>query len=262
MAGASALAAPLADVAPSPGFASVCTTRPYDDSAACIAAVVSAIDHARALEGVGPIELPAGFATLSPTDQLFAVLSSERAARGLAPFAGLEPTLDSWAQWGANTGRDPLPPAGSSFVGGSIWAGGQANALIADYDWMYADGFGGDNIDCTSPAASGCWAHRRDILANLSGPGATPPTVVGAAVNTTAFQGMPSYAALIGVGTGNPAGYLYTWQPPRPPPFGDAHFHGSMGGRPLAAPIVGIASTPDGGGYWEVASDGGIFAGG
>ena len=25
-------------------------------------------------------------------------------------------------------------------------------------------------------------------------------------------------------------------------------------------PIVGMAATPDGGGYWEVASDGGIFA--
>jgi hypothetical protein len=24
--------------------------------------------------------------------------------------------------------------------------------------------------------------------------------------------------------------------------------------------VVGIAATPDGGGYWEVASDGGIFA--
>ena len=28
----------------------------------------------------------------------------------------------------------------------------------------------------------------------------------------------------------------------------------------LNQPVVGIASTPDGGGYWEVASDGGIFA--
>jgi hypothetical protein len=42
--------------------------------------------------------------------------------------------------------------------------------------------------------------------------------------------------------------------------FGTAHFYGSMGGTHLDAPIVGIASTQDGGGYWEVASDGGIFA--
>ncbi len=33
-----------------------------------------------------------------------------------------------------------------------------------------------------------------------------------------------------------------------------------MGGQPLTAPIVGIASTPDGKGYWEVASDAGIFS--
>ena len=33
-----------------------------------------------------------------------------------------------------------------------------------------------------------------------------------------------------------------------------------MGGRPLNKPIVAMAPTPDGEGYWLVASDGGIFA--
>ncbi len=42
--------------------------------------------------------------------------------------------------------------------------------------------------------------------------------------------------------------------------FGDAAFHGSMGGIPLNQPIVGMAATPSGNGYWEVASDGGIFS--
>ncbi len=41
--------------------------------------------------------------------------------------------------------------------------------------------------------------------------------------------------------------------------FGGAAFYGSMGGKPLDDPVVGIASTLNGGGYWEVASDGGIF---
>jgi hypothetical protein len=46
--------------------------------------------------------------------------------------------------------------------------------------------------------------------------------------------------------------------------FGGLPFYGSMGGRPLDAPMVGIAPTgglagADGKGYWTVASDGGIF---
>jgi len=42
--------------------------------------------------------------------------------------------------------------------------------------------------------------------------------------------------------------------------FGDAGFHGSVGGTALDAPIVGMAPTADGLGYWLVAGDGGIFA--
>ena len=42
--------------------------------------------------------------------------------------------------------------------------------------------------------------------------------------------------------------------------FGTAQFYGSTGATPLNAPIVAMASTPDGGGYWLVAKDGGVFA--
>jgi len=42
--------------------------------------------------------------------------------------------------------------------------------------------------------------------------------------------------------------------------YGNASFFGSMGGKPLNKPVVGMAATPDGNGYWEVAADGGIFS--
>jgi hypothetical protein len=42
--------------------------------------------------------------------------------------------------------------------------------------------------------------------------------------------------------------------------FGDAQFFGSTGGIRLNQPVVGMAATPSGRGYWLVASDGGIFS--
>ena len=39
-----------------------------------------------------------------------------------------------------------------------------------------------------------------------------------------------------------------------------APFHGSMGGKPLNSPVVGMAEDPATGGYWLVAADGGIFS--
>ena len=42
--------------------------------------------------------------------------------------------------------------------------------------------------------------------------------------------------------------------------FGAAQFWGSMGGRRLNQPVLGMAPTPAGNGYWLVAADGGIFS--
>src|SRR5258706_85493 len=42
--------------------------------------------------------------------------------------------------------------------------------------------------------------------------------------------------------------------------FGDAANLGSTSSTVLASPIVGLATVPTGGGYWEAAADGGVFA--
>ncbi len=60
--------------------------------------------------------------------------------------------------------------------------------------------------------------------------------------------------------TGNAKGYWNVASDGGLFAFGNATFHGSMGGQHLNEPIVGMAATRDGRGYWEVASDGGIFA--
>ncbi|HEX3565518.1 MAG TPA: Ig-like domain repeat protein, partial [Acidimicrobiales bacterium] len=41
--------------------------------------------------------------------------------------------------------------------------------------------------------------------------------------------------------------------------FGSASPHGPVGGSALSAPVVGIASTPDGQGYWLVGADGAVY---
>jgi hypothetical protein len=42
--------------------------------------------------------------------------------------------------------------------------------------------------------------------------------------------------------------------------FGDARFFGSTGNKHLNKPIISIAATRSGGGYWLLASDGGVFS--
>jgi hypothetical protein len=41
--------------------------------------------------------------------------------------------------------------------------------------------------------------------------------------------------------------------------FGDATYHGSTGALHLNAPVVGMAVSPTGYGYWLGAADGGVF---
>jgi hypothetical protein len=42
-------------------------------------------------------------------------------------------------------------------------------------------------------------------------------------------------------------------------PFGGASNLGSLSGTSVNAPVVGVASTPDGNGYWLVGADGGVY---
>jgi len=42
--------------------------------------------------------------------------------------------------------------------------------------------------------------------------------------------------------------------------FGDAIFYGSAGSTAVNQPVVGMAASPDGRGYWLVAADGGVFS--
>ena len=77
------------------------------------------------------------------------------------------PALNSAALTGAQTNSDPAEPAGFEGPGGSIFAQ-DYTPLGADYAWMYDDGYGGTNLECTSPSDSECWGHRDNILGSVT----------------------------------------------------------------------------------------------
>jgi hypothetical protein len=171
------------------------TTSACDDSpltAACLSAASADIDTARAVEGIGPITLPTGFAALTVPQQLLVLANLERVDRGENPVLGLTSTLDGNAQTGANSDADPPFPApfpGSYGTGN--WAGGYASTLEADFGWMYDDGLGSPNLECTAADQMHCWGHRHDVIETQL----VAPLVMGAA-EATNTQFSPSMAEL------------------------------------------------------------------
>jgi hypothetical protein len=231
---------------------------------------LESVNNAAAQEGVSPMTLPSNFTSLSVPEQLFVVADLERVDRGLPPYLGLVPALSDAAQQAAVSLADPQVPAGFpvaidgsgyTMMGGA-WAGGYQSVLGADFAWMYDDGWGGSpgntsNIACTSATAAGCWGHRDELLGSDPGfnPGvglACSDCVMGAGyasaqTNPPAASGLSSsYTDLVVAPAGPVPAMTYTWN--------DALAAGAGGssGR--------TTSAPNATGYWEVASDGGIFS--
>lgn len=170
---------PARSLPPSPDFLSV-TSVCYgtNDRRDCNSVVLKAIAHARAvLEHMRGMSFSlAGYEKLTRPEQLFVAVDLERTERGLPPATVLTRSLDKIAQVGADRDEDPplasvpreLPGGGRPTDLGGNWAGGWGNPLGADYGWMYDDGPGSDNLDCTQSDASGCWGHRDNILGTFN----------------------------------------------------------------------------------------------
>lgn len=181
------------------------TTTP-DSSTDCLAADLARIDSARAQEGVGPMVLPATYAQLTGPEQQFVVIDLERVDRGLPPFTALTAPLNALASQGAGHGGDPPLPSGGVAWAGGIWAGGFPSTLEADFAWMYDDGPGSFNLECTATDTTGCWGHRDIILAEPR-----PGTLVAGAADGLGSWG-PEYAMVLSASTSGPGATVYGWQ--------------------------------------------------
>lgn len=184
---------------------------PVPGATACLDAEVQATNAARRTEGLGPLHLPSDYAGLTAPEQLFVVTNLERVARGEPAVVGLAPSLGPDAAQGAKAGTDPrfrFAAIRTSTWWGSNWATGVLNALDANYTWMYADGPGGDNIECPYAGASGCWGHRDNILTSTHG-----GTLVMGAASVPLGTGLQSMSELL-VAVQNPRDVpklSYTW---------------------------------------------------
>ena len=206
---------PPANIAETPDFASACR-QSGNQSAACISATIQATTAARAHEGLGAMVLPSNFAALTPGEQLFVLADIERVDRGLPAIVGMVAQLNTDAQNAAAANTDPTPssvPPGSTVTSwASDWAEA-AGALGSNYNWMYDDGPGSGDIDCTPSTPSACWGHRDNILGfNASQVAASHGVLAMGAAEATVASDAPwsSDAMLIVLMTGSPA-YTYTW---------------------------------------------------
>ena len=143
---------------------------------ACTSDLLATInmEHARLHEP--RIYLPTNWQSLTRDQQGFVIVDLERLSNHYPPYLGLNAVLTRAATAAAGQMRDvSFPVAGFSAAfssGGGAFGGAWAGvgpALLADYLWMYDDGWGGalartPNRDCTSAQSPACWGHRDSLL--------------------------------------------------------------------------------------------------
>jgi len=124
------------------------------------------------------------------------------------------------------------------------------------------------SIDVVSPAQP-VGAPLGTVDVSVDGPGGSSPvdaadhftyTRSGPPPATDCSKTLPSGTVVGMATTSDGLGYWVVDAAGDVAAFGDATCYGAMTGTPLNRPIVGIASDPVTGGYWLVASDGGVFA--
>jgi hypothetical protein len=190
---------PPSNIEPSAAFEQACYPAP---SATCDSAALADFDSARAQEGLGPMTLPTHFDSLPIAQQVFVIADIERVDRGLVPVKGLSAPINALAETGAENDADPaFPVPFYGDMGGANWAGAGSSALFAEFLWVYDDGLGSGNEDCTQSDQSGCWGHRENILASydspvLMGAAETPDTTYGGSIAEEYISGDNKDSAL------------------------------------------------------------------
>jgi len=218
----------------------------------------------------------AGLASATPSHAGYRLLAGDGGVFAFgAPFEGSA----------AAEARCPANPPGREMPNGSCWsmastADGRGYWILDAYNgdiYTY-----GDAVSYGQPAGTAAYSGGTEFWPNSIGLVATPDgrgywvleeglsglgsvQSFGDAANygdeITLSHGSGHVGAPVGMAaTADGKGYWIVDSDGGVFSFGDARFHGSMGGRHLNAPVVAMAATRDGGGYWLAAADGGVFS--
>jgi hypothetical protein len=212
---------------PDPG--SNFTADPSCNGAQCLTDAAQLLDEARASLGQPAYHLPTNFDQLSGAEQALVLTDLDRKLYGLPLIAGLTSELNQAAVAGIQSANDPSSGDPSLRAYASDWGEGYPDLPLAYEGWMYDDGPGSPNLDCSPATPSGCWSHRHVVLWEFG----SGPLVMGAAAGTGP-DGLPSEAMILAEGGGgyHPT-YTYTWSDAV---AAGAGVSGSASPAPTAAP--------------------------
>jgi hypothetical protein len=168
------------------------------------------------------------------------------------PFGDV--TLGTYSNW------DPTRYEAAGFY---LNNGGSSTVTVDLSKGVSLSGAGADDYVLIPPAAPNCYIVGNTItltagyscFMNVD----FYPGRIGdrsATMTITASDGSRAQVKLMGSGS---IGYYQVDEYGDVANYGDAAYYGDTGSSTLNFPIVGMAATGDNGGYWLVASDGGIF---
>ena len=158
------------------------------------------------------------------------------------------------------------PSSTDSTTGTGSGCGAPAPGSAADvYNFLRVT-VTGDTVTVTpTDAAGGTFDQKTYTFHPAPAPGAPsggapPPNGTSSPTPSACKTHLPSGAVVAAAASAGGAGYFETDTQGDVAAFGAATCHGAMTGVRLNRPIVGMAVDPATGGYWLVASDGGIFS--
>ena len=247
--------------------------KPWNGSFAAVAVFVAAVASVLGI-GISPHEASAaaaakGVVSITPTcydDGFGSILGQLTSPVG--PVQGVSGTLSAWAE----SPGDPNP------YGGQVSMTGPIATLIHVYPGSYDVQLSARDTQGTTYNFSGmvvvpgCDNAFAGIQAEPNPDGGYLTFTDSAAASSLgpnhaldqpSFLISDPHAPIVGMGAisnGSNADSYYFAAADGGVFAINATFYGSAAGMTLHAPIVGMALTPDNGGYWLVAADGGVFA--